>query len=240
MVDAHCHLGTKNEGLGSRDLLKAMDAVGVSKAVICPIEKYVAVYNKEGNNYISKAVKQHPKRMIGFATVNPWFGKAAVVELKRSIKMGLKGLKLNPFLQGFQINDVLVHPVVETCESLNIPIYFHTGTPVSSEPLQLTDLARKFPQVNFIMGHMGWTDFWYDATPAAEKSTNIFLETSHSNIDFIKTAFDTIGAKRILFGSDIPNSDLLIEYEKFKFIDMSDEDREMIQGRNILKIIGEE
>jgi len=54
------------------------------------------------------------------------------------------------------------------------------------------------------MGHMGYTDFWYDAVPAALQSENIYLETSLIDIMNIQNAIEKVGAERILFGSDYP------------------------------------
>lgn len=238
LVDAHCHIEPGSTSV--EELLSAMDNLGIRKAVICPADRYIAVLNREGNEYILKAVHEHPNRFIGFATVNPWFGRQAVKELKRFHDMGLRGLKINSFLQGFLLNDELVHPLVETCEKLRMPIYFHTGTPISAMPFQLADLARKFPNVSFIMGHMGYSDFWYDAVPAAKRSENIYLETSHMWVDLIRESVKKVGADRVLFGSDFPKSELSLELEKVKrYLDVSDEERGMILGRNLLKLIDE-
>lgn len=83
---------------------------------------------------------------------------------------------------------------------------------------------------------MGYTDFWYDAVPAALQSENIYLETSLIDIMNIHTAIEKVGAHRILFGSDFPESDLGLELEKIMMIDMDDEARGDILGRNAAKV----
>ena len=83
IIDAHCHVG---EGFGMRllpdDLLQAMDANGVERAVICPMDRFIAVENEAGNDYVASLVRVHPDRFIGFATVNPWYGEEGVAELE--------------------------------------------------------------------------------------------------------------------------------------------------------------
>ena len=69
-------------------------------------------------------------------------------------------------------------------------VYAHTGTPITAEPFQLAELARTFPDVPMVMGHMGYTDFWYDAVPAALQSENIYLETSLIDMPVTPTAFN--------------------------------------------------
>ena len=90
-----------------------------------------------------------------------------------------------------------------------------------------------------VMGHMGYTDFWYDAVPAALQSENIYLETSLIDIMSIQNAIEKVGAERILFGSDYPESDLSLELEKISMIDMDDmngEARRRILGANAQKV----
>ena len=241
IIDAHCHLGTEGEEPDAHSLLSEMNASGVEKAVVCPTEKYISVFNREGNDHIIEAVRRHPSRLIGFASVNPWFGEEAVDELERSIGLGLSGLKLHPFLQGFHLNDELVHPLMGACADLGVPVYFHTGTPISAMPFQLADLARKFPRVSFIMGHMGHSDFWRDTIPAASRSDNVYLETSLVAISLVRSAVEKLGAERVIFGSDTPHSNLACELEKVKAVEMGEEARGRVFAENILQLIhGEE
>ena len=87
-----------------------------------------------------------------------------------------------------------------------------------------------------VMGHMGYTDFWYDAVPAALQSENIYLETSLIDIMNIQNAIAKVGAERILLGSDYPESDLSLELEKISMIDMDDDTRRRILGANAQKV----
>ncbi len=237
IIDAHCHIGPKEEEFSVEELLAQMDDSNVDKAVICPFDRYIAVSNREGNEYILEAVERCPERLIGFASVNPWFGKKAVGELRRAIESGLAGLKLNPFRQGFHLSDPLVHPLMETCGDLGIPVYFHTGTPVSAMPYQLADLARRFPRVNFLMGHSGHTDLVRDAISAALRSENIFLETSFVYVAIINQALKKLGSERIIFGSDVPRSNIMMELAKFKDVEITEQTRKRIFSENIIRIL---
>ena len=192
--------------------------------------------NREGNDDVLRAVQAQPDRFWGLAAVNPWFGDQAIEELERSLDAGLKGLKVASHLQGFVLSDPIVHLLVEVCREYDAPLYAHTGTPVTAEPFQLAELARAFPDVTMVMGHMGYTDFWYDAVPAALQSENIYLETSLIDIMNIQNAIAKVGAERILLGSDYPESDLSLELEKISMIDMDDDTRRRILGANAQKV----
>lgn len=240
IIDAHCHVGEGLEySFSPEELLSQMDSNDVEKAVIVPTDKYFAVYNREGNNYVLSLAKKHPDRFLPMATANPWYGDKAIEELSRSFAKGAVGLYLHPFLQGFRITDKVVYLLIELAGELKKPVYFHTGTPISCMPYQLTELAMQFPQVNFIMGHMAYSDFWYEVENAANPVKNIFLETSVHCPSFIELMVRKIGADRIMYGSDAPKCFMDLEIEKIMKYVPENEDREHIFNKTIKKVFKE-
>lgn len=241
VVDAHCHIGHgRYKSQGADDLLASMDSCGIDIAVIVPVEEHIAVDNEEGNRLILSTVKAHEDRFFGFATANPWYGRKAVDTVRQHIEGGLKGIKLNPSLQGFLLNDEIVYPLIETAQTYGVPVYFHTGTPIHSLPLQLRDLAVRFPGVNFIMGHTGAHDFNYDIVNASRGMENVYLETSMSISDVVARAIDETGPGKVLFGSNAPRSFQKFEKEKVMSLCRGKDAAlsEMILGGNILKLLG--
>ena len=239
IVDAHCHIseeGAKRQSL--EELLREMDRLDVAKAVLSPGDREIAVLNDAGNRRIAEAVASHPERLAGMAVANPWFGDEALAVLTRARDEGLRGLKLHPPLQGFQLSDELVDPLIRFAGDAGWPVYCHTGTPICAEPLQLTELARRHPDVTFIMGHMGWSDLAYDTFNAASMAQNIFLETSHMVCAGVEQAVGAFGAARVLFGSDSPVSTLEAELAKFALADLTEEDRGHVLGRTAAILFG--
>jgi uncharacterized protein len=241
IIDAHCHIGQgRYKRLTPSELITLMDENRIEKAVVCPVEEHITVYNREGNDYLLDAVRKHPDRLIGFATVNPWYGDTAVEELQRAVGEGLRGLKLHSTLQGYFINDELVYPVIETAQELDIPVYFHTATPIFSLPLQLSDLAGEFPGVRFIMGHAAASDFWIDAVPATQMHDNIFVESSlRSGSTVLQELVHELGAGRLMFGSDTPCSTMAVELAKIDSLELSPVDKQMVLAGTVLKVLGE-
>jgi predicted TIM-barrel fold metal-dependent hydrolase len=118
-------------------------------------------------------------------------------------------------------------------------MFFHTGTPAFSTPTQLAELALRYPKVNFIMGHMGSTDFKMEATAAATQADNIYLDTSWILPELVTRAVETVGAERVLFSSDSPLSTLSIELGCRRAAKLSDEERAQVMGGNMLRLLGE-
>ena len=240
VVDCHCHLGKGHDYQQSlSQQLEEMDNFGIERAVICPVDRYIAVENREGNDYVLSIAKTHPDRFFAFATANPWFGSKALTELKRALNEGARGIKLHPALQGFLLCDDLVYPVLEIAGENNVPIYFHTGTPAYSQPMHVAELAMRFPEVNLIMGHMGSTDFWIDAVPAAQLASNIYVDTSWSLPDKIRNAINNIGVDRVLFGTDSPLSTYSVEMGCINATSLDENEKVMLMGNNLLRLIGE-
>lgn len=240
VVDGHCHVGIGYEYQQTADeLLQEMDKYGVDRAVICPVDRCIAVDNREGNDFVLDTVRTHRDRFYAFATANPWYGARAVEELRRAIDQGARGIKLHPSLQGFLLCDELVYPLVELAQELAVPMFFHTGTPAFSLPTQLAELAMRFPEVNFIMGHMGSTDFKLEAAAVALLASNIYLDTSWILPDLVTRAVAAVGAERVLFGSDSPLSTLHIEMGCRRAAKLTDDMRDQVMGGSMLRLLGE-
>ncbi len=239
ILDAHCHIGQGcNYSQTPEELLARMDANNVEHAVVVPVDRCIAVDNEEGNNTVLRAAKLTSDRLIPFATVNPWYGSRAIDELNRSFAEGAAGLKLHPVLQGFSIIDEICFPVVEAAIEQDKPVYFHTGTPVHSAPFQLSELAMRYPQGRFIMGHAAYADYWNDVVASAQCAPNIIVETSQHLASFVKTLYDELGADRLVYGSDAPKTAMDVEIAKITlFIPVLD-DVQKILGGNMSALLG--
>lgn len=239
LYDAHCHVG---EGvhyqLGPDELLAQMDEVGVDRAVLVPADSFIAVDNRAGNDYVGQVVGRWPQRFWGFATVNPWYGRRAVDELRRAIGAGLVGVKLDPVLQGFMLCDALVHPIVEAAIELDVPLYFYTGTPVNALPLQLSELAQRYPEGRFIMGHMGNSDFWLDVPVALSQAPNVWGEISPNLAAAVNRVIGAGFAERLIFGSDTPMMRLELEVEKIRYWQATEQQRAAMMSGNLLGVLG--
>src|SRR5215471_15293752 len=82
-----------------------MDAAGIERAVLQPIDCRRARKGAVSSNEQVVELCRRSDRFIGFASVDP-LRKGAARELESAVeRMGLKGLKLDPSLQHFQPDD---------------------------------------------------------------------------------------------------------------------------------------
>lgn len=240
IIDAHTHIGkTLYTSQSAADLLREMDASSVDRAVVCPMGAHLVVDNQEGNDVMAAAMHNYPDRFIGFATVNPWYGARALAEIDRAVeRLGLAGLKLHPPLQGFEADEDLVLPVIERAIAHGLPIYIHSGTPVSSLPLQILEVATRYPEGKFILGHMGGADFYVDVPLSFPRARNVWLETSLTpHAGYVREAVETVGADRLLFGSDSPTSLIASELCKIRVLGLPLEAQDRVLGRNMRELL---
>jgi uncharacterized protein len=203
VIDAHVMMGDDPVyALETGELLRRMDAGGIEKAVARPLGAEVAVDNQAGNDRVLRA----GARIAAWVTANPWYGRRAIDELERCRDAGAVGLFLHPSRQGFMPTDSVVAPLIEWAAKASWPIMFHTGSYVQSDVLAIAEVARAFGQTPFVLGCGGYADMWFEIPGAMRDVPNLWLETSHTLGDGIRTVLKTVGPERILFGSGEPRN----------------------------------
>jgi predicted TIM-barrel fold metal-dependent hydrolase len=239
IIDAHAHVGHgRYKSLSGEELLRQMDEHGIDRAIICPVEEQIAVFNRQGNDDILDQVHKYPNRFTGFAVANPWYGEIAVEELERALQEGLCGLKLQPVIQGFSMNDPIVYPLIDVAAHHRVPVYAHTGTAHFGEPFKLVELARYYPEVTFIMGHSGSSDFWSDLGRSHQFAPNILFETSRNGPAKYTNMIRNIGADYIVFGSNAPESLYPLELASIREMITDPGELEKILGLNMQRVLG--
>ena len=209
------------------------------------------------NNYVAETVAAYPDVLMGFCTVDPRKGGAAVEELERSITdLGLRGLKLHPIHQGFFPDDPAFTPLFSKAEELGIPVLMHSGyaaaganTPggggfqlAYSRPIPHVDsLAVHHPGLTIIMAHPAWP--WIDEQIAvALHKSNVYIDLSGWAPRYIPGALIREAGsrlrKKVLFGSDYPYISPVTWLEQFEQVDIRDEARPLILRENAAAILG--
>jgi predicted TIM-barrel fold metal-dependent hydrolase len=85
---------------------------------------------RDVNDELAAAVKAHPDRLAGFATLAMKDVDAAAKELERCVsKLGFVGVMLNGMTDGRFLDDARFLPVFEAAEALKVPVYLHPAPP---------------------------------------------------------------------------------------------------------------
>jgi len=175
------------------------------------------------NDYVAAIVKKYPQQFIGFCSVDPWRGRKAIDEVRRSVEeLGLRGVKFHPSLQAFFPSDHRFYPLWEACAQLKLPVLIHTGMTgfgaglpggggVKSKycaPIPyIDDLAAEIPELTIIMAHPAFP--WLDEqTAVLLQKPNVMMDLSGYSPKYFQPQLiqfaNTLLQDRVMFGSDYP------------------------------------
>jgi predicted TIM-barrel fold metal-dependent hydrolase len=202
IVDCHTHyLSRAYAHLRAGSLVDSMDTYGIDHAAVFTLDGFFEDVRRH-NDELARFAAAHPGRLTAFATVYPRHPGSAA-EIRRAVtELGMKGVKLHPWLQGFSPLEAYMEPVAQACVELGVPLIFHDGTPPYSTPLQLGLLAERHPELTVILGHSGLLDLWPEALAAARRSPNLWLCLCGPPTYALQKLVDAVPHDRILFGSD--------------------------------------
>lgn len=192
------------------------------KAVILAWSAQTATGNPPfRNETVADMVAQAPDVFVGFGSIDPHRGSAAVAAVHRAARRGLKGLKFHPSAQAFTPSEREFYPIFAAAEEHGLVVLSHTGftglgagTPGGmgirqqhSHPMHLDEIAATFPNLQIVMAHPSWP--WQsDALAVAQHKTNVWIDLSGWSPKYMSE--ELLGAvrrtlsDRTLFGTDFP------------------------------------
>ena len=192
------------------------------KAVILAWSAQTATGNPAfRNETVADMVAEAPDVFVGFGSIDPHRGSAAVAAVHRAARRGLKGLKFHPSAQAFTPSEREFYPIFAAAEEHGLVVLSHTGftglgagTPGGmgirqqhAHPMYLDEIAATFPNLQIVMAHPSWP--WQsDALAVAQHKTNVWIDLSGWSPKYMSE--ELLGAvrrtlsDRTLFGTDFP------------------------------------
>ena len=216
----------------------------------CKIDRRVmlsiATNPKQQTNVNNFAIETNKEEGIyAFGSVHP-MAENALSELERLKNEGLRGIKLHPEYQGFEISDEKMYPIYEKCIKLGLIIVFHAGKDIgfpdslNASCRSINRLSKDFSGADFVMAHFGGCMQPEEALEYVA-GCGFYIDTSFSKGYISKTDGEKIikkqGAEKVLFASDCPWAS---PYETFEFInsfDLTEDEKLNIFSKNALRLL---
>ena len=229
------------------ELIASMDKAGVDISVILNIGWPTHELCVETNDYILESIARYPERLTGFCSVQPQSLEAALDEIERCAKGGIKGVgEIRPDLQLFDLRDEeVMEPFVDMLKKHNLIMLTHTSEPVGHiypgkgavTPEMLYPFIASHPDLTIICSHWGGGLPFYALMPEVKKDMEkVYFDTAASPLLYspqvYEQAIQLVGADKILFGSDYPlleQSRILGEIES---LDLPEEIKKQILAGN--------
>ena len=209
-----------------------------------------------GNDYVAEVQQRYPDVLIGWASVDPWQGRAAIQELERAVTaLGLRGLKLHPTMQGFDPADDRFLPFFDAAAELGLVVLTHAGTSGLgagepggqglridlARPLLLDRVAARHPQMPIVLAHVGWP--WHlEALAMALHKSNVVLDISGWRYRYLPEDVRREMARRLrgqfCFGTDYPMFDPEACLDELSALGLPDEAERRVLRDNAAALLG--
>lgn len=208
MIDFHTHTPAwetaswlAGAAFGADDFVAFMDSAGIERAVVL---SHDGLFNAtpEANDRLAAFTNEYPDRLAGFGTVNPRRPDAVAEAERMTARLGLPGLKLHPWLQGFSMHEPVLDPICEIVAGAGGILLSHDGTPPYSTPGQIAALARRHPRLPVVLGHGGLHDLWREALAMTQETPNLYLCICGTPPYAARTILREAPPDKVLFGTD--------------------------------------
>ena len=195
-----------------------------------------------GNDALLALQRQHPEAIRGYSCVNPNYTAHARAEIIRCLDAGMIGIKL---AASRRADDPLLDPIAELALERRVPILQHIWQhrrrdwpgQEASDAVELCTLARRHPDVAFILAHIGGGGDWLHSLHAVRDVANVYVDLSGSGVDggMLEACVDSVGAGRLLWGTDLTMD---TGWAKLRYLAvlLSEDDLDLVRWKNAARI----
>lgn len=163
-----------------------------------------------GNDALLALQREHPDAIRGYVCVNPNYTAHARAEIVRALDAGMIGIKL---AASRRADDRLLDPIADLARERRVPILQHIWQhrrhdwpgQEASDAVELCTLARRHPEVTFILAHIGGGGDWLHSLHAVRAVNNVYVDLSGSGVDggMLEECVASVGVNRLLWGTDL-------------------------------------
>ena len=257
IIDCHCHVYPEKiaakavESIGkfydlpmeyngtAAEMIQKSREAGITHSVIFSVA--TTPHQVESiNRFIAEEVAKD-STLVGLGAIHPE-SRDKRGDIERAAALGLRGVKLHPDIQGFNIDDPRCMEIYGICRELGLSVLIHMGDLRYgySRPERLIPVLEKFDGLKVIGAHLGGWSLWQEAAEILYEHKNFFVDCS-SSLAFMpperaREIIRSYGAERVLFGTDYPMWNFGKELERFAALELSEEESELILYKNAAKL----
>lgn len=219
IIDTHVHISDHFTFYMTEEMiLEAMEKYGIDYALVSngdavevdheqnPIPKQAHISQEDNLKRVLAFAREHEDK-IGVAVWVKPLTETVTPELEALIKENkdiIYALKLHPFHSKISPMDEKVKPYLELAKKYKLPVVSHTGGCEEAAPVHVYEAAKAYPEIPFVMVHMGLGSDNKEALELLEKADNLYGDTTWVPIQTTIEAIKRYGSKKMLFGSDMP------------------------------------
>lgn len=255
LIDIHAHFYQPGVKVDGEHLNRRRMEVGDLIGIRCHVASVLGSWGVTSPTYFQSprdtvvandfmlSLQAADARVRTYVAVNPNDTVLALEEMDRCRARGAIGLKL---AAARRCDDPVVDPVIERAGRYGFPVLHHIwqhrrrhwpGQDIS-DGADLCALARRHPEVNFILAHIGGGGDYAHTFAAVRDVPNVYLDLSGSGVDrgMLDGAYAAVGAKRLLWGADLTLCTALAKLWALEAVGLSPSELELVRWRNAARI----
>jgi predicted TIM-barrel fold metal-dependent hydrolase len=244
VIDVHMHLGPYSQfhiaHNDAQGMIEEMDRLGIRQGWVAA-HAAISADARRGNDESAEAVRAYPGRFQAYVVVDPNYPEEVLPELERRMAQPeFNMIKIHPSLAQYPIDGPNYAPVWDVAEEYACPVLTHAWSgDALCGPEPIRRVMQKHPEVNLLFGHALFPTTFEEAAKVALEFPNLWLDITSSNQSYrmIEHAVETVGAERILYGSDMPFLGAAGALGRILHAEISDEDKALILGGNAKRLL---
>lgn len=246
--DVHCHIFEVNGRTPEEriaELIKFAGRTGIERIVVFMGMQFHYDPSPEqlrgANDEVLRSIRAWPNRTLGFVYLNPNHLAFSLEEFDRCVRDGpMVGVKL---WMAKRCNAPDLDAIIGRAAAQKALVLQHTwlksggNLPGESTPHDLSELARRHPNVPFICSHAGGD--WERGIREVRAAGNISIDIAgfDPTAGVVEMAVRELGAGRVVFGSDAGIRTFASQVAKVIGADVPEPARRMILGGNLRRIL---
>ena len=211
LIDCHVHLNNyyTEDGAPTRPteanverLFGEMETHGIDHAVV--LTSYKVNVDRPSVEHVLEILAEDPRTTVVEGLC--WRGdrRTDLFNMECRIRDGLvKGIKLYPGYDQYAINDPSLESVFRIAAKHDVPVVIHTGDTYAkgakvrmAHPLLVDDIAVDYPDVRFVMCHLG-NPWFQDTAEVLYKNDNVYADFSGLVLGDFTYEFERYLMKRV-------------------------------------------
>ena len=225
----------------AEQLIAEMDASGVTRAMVAPVSTKPSQV-RSINDFVTSLGEP---RLIPLGTLHPHYDDVPG-EIERLIAAGVRGIKLQPFFQGYDFADPRTREMFDLIGD-RLVVLMHGGQEIVDienvvpTPPALAQLRRDFPRLRMIVAHMGGYHMW-DLVEEHLVGEDVWFDLSytfnHAPDELIMHICSAHGWERCIWGSDFPWMSQTEALEGLLRLGLDDATLESVLAGNLTRLLG--
>lgn len=218
IIDTHTHIGNIfNFSVSKQDLLNSMNRYHIRYSLVSSLEGAEYGHNQvqvppaeirsqiKINQDVIDFAHIYPDRIGALLWVMPHTG-GATREFERLIQENrdvVFGLKFHPYHNKMNFDSPATEEYLALARKFRLPVVTHTADGESS-PARVAVMAQKYPDLSFLMVHMGLGSDNEESIELISRYPNLYGDTTWVRPENALKMMERCGIDKLMFGTDSP------------------------------------